>query len=69
MSYPNSALPTWQIVMIAVVVIAALAAWLLLVYSAAREPRTREVQPAAESPPTPTARPEEPAKPEREVAA
>ncbi len=39
MSYPNSDLPAWQLVMIALVTLSVLAAWLILVYAAAREPR------------------------------
>jgi hypothetical protein len=39
MSYPNSDLPAWQLALIALVVLSALAAWLILVYAAAREPR------------------------------
>jgi hypothetical protein len=39
MSYPNSDLPAWQLALIALVVLSALAAWLILVFAAAREPR------------------------------
>ena len=75
MSYPNSALPAWQLAMIAVVMVVALAAWLLLVYSAAREPRKSDVHPRAESEIRSRAgsesatvpRPEKPAEPERET--
>jgi len=38
MSYPNSALAAWQLALIALVVLSALAAWLILVYAAAQEP-------------------------------
>ena len=37
--YPNSALPAWQLAIMAVVVVAALVAWLTLVMLAARDPR------------------------------
>ena len=65
MSYPNSALPAWQLAVIAAVVVASLATWLLLVYSAAREPRKRDMRshPASESATLP--RPEKSATPER----
>jgi len=49
MSYPNSALPAWQLATMAVVMVAALAVWLILVYSAAREPRKSDMQPHAAS--------------------
>jgi hypothetical protein len=37
--YPGSALSAWQLAIMAVVVVAALAAWLTLVSLAARDPR------------------------------
>lgn len=37
--YPSSALSAWQLAIMAVVVVAALAAWLSLVLLAARDPR------------------------------
>jgi hypothetical protein len=37
--YPNSALSAWQLAVIAVVAVGALAIWLTAVYLAAREPR------------------------------
>jgi len=42
MSYPNSALSAWQMTLVAVVAVACLAAWLIAVYVAAREPRDRD---------------------------
>jgi membrane protein implicated in regulation of membrane protease activity len=39
MSNPNNALSAWQLAVMAVVVVAVLAAWLVAVYLAAREPR------------------------------
>ena len=37
--YPDSALSGWQLAIMAVVVAASLAAWLVLVFLAARQPR------------------------------
>jgi membrane protein implicated in regulation of membrane protease activity len=39
MSYPNSALSAWQLAIMAVVAVTALAVWLTAVFLAAREPR------------------------------
>jgi membrane protein implicated in regulation of membrane protease activity len=39
MSYPNSALPAWQLAIIAVVAVACLSAWLIAIFLADREPR------------------------------
>ena len=47
--YPNSALSAWQLAVIAVVAVGALAIWLTAVYLAARDPRGHE-QAAAGSP-------------------
>jgi hypothetical protein len=47
--YPNSALSAWQLTIMAVVVVVALAVWLGAVYLAAREP-ARHDQAAAGSP-------------------
>jgi hypothetical protein len=52
MSYPNSALAAWQLALIALVVLSALAAWLILVYAAAREPH-RDNAGAQEAPAAP----------------
>jgi hypothetical protein len=46
MSYPNSDLAVWQLVLIAVVMLGSLAAWLILVYRAAREPQQSTVRAA-----------------------
>ena len=48
--YPNSALPAWQLAIIAVVAVASLAAWLIAVYLADRA-QGRHEQAAAGSPP------------------
>jgi hypothetical protein len=37
--YPTSALSAWQLAIMAVVVVASLAAWLIAVFLAARQPR------------------------------
>ena len=39
MSYPNSALSAWELAVMAVVAVMALAVWLTAVFLAAREPR------------------------------
>jgi membrane protein implicated in regulation of membrane protease activity len=39
MPYPNSALPAWQLAIIAVVAVAGLSAWLIAIFLADREPR------------------------------
>jgi len=39
MPYPNSALSAWQLAIMAVVAVTALAGWLTAVFLAAREPR------------------------------
>ena len=46
---PNTALSAWQLTIMAVVPVAALAAWLTAIFLAAREPRGR-AQSAAASP-------------------
>ena len=46
---PNSALSVWQLAVMAVVPVVALAAWLTAIFLAAREPRGR-AQAAAASP-------------------
>jgi hypothetical protein len=48
---PNSALAAWQLAIMAVVPVAALAAWLSAIFLAAREPRGR-AQASAASPET-----------------
>ena len=52
--YPNSALPAWQIAVIAVVAVTALSAWLIAVYLAARDPSGHD-RAAAGSPAGPAA--------------
>ena len=42
MSDPNSALSGWQLAIMAVVIVASLAAWLIAIYLADREPRRHE---------------------------
>ena len=42
MSGPNSALSAWQLAIMAVVIVASLAAWLIAVYLADREPRRHD---------------------------
>ena len=38
--YPNSALSAWQLAIMALVVVTSLAVWLILVFLAARQPRS-----------------------------
>ena len=52
--YPNSALSAWQLAVIAVVAVSALACWLAAVYRAARDPSGHD-QAAAGSPAGPAA--------------
>ena len=42
MSDPNSALSAWQLTIMAVVIVASLAAWLIAIYLADREPRRHD---------------------------
>jgi ABC-type nickel/cobalt efflux system permease component RcnA len=42
MSAPNSALSAWQLAVMAVVIVASLAAWLISIYLADREPRRHD---------------------------
>jgi len=51
--YPNSALSAWQLAVIAVVAVAALAGWLISVFLAAREPGRQDLA-VAGSPVEPT---------------
>lgn len=44
---PNSAISAWQVATIAVVAVATLAAWLIAVFLAAREPRERAQEAAS----------------------
>jgi len=54
--YPNSALSAWQLAVIAVVAVAALAGWLIAVFLAAREPGRQDLA-VAGSPAEPAERP------------
>jgi membrane protein implicated in regulation of membrane protease activity len=49
MSNPNNALSAWQLAVMAVVVVAVLAAWLVAIYLAAREPRRDGATPTSPS--------------------
>jgi hypothetical protein len=66
---PNSALSVWQLTVIAVVPVAALAVWLIAIFLAAREPRGRAQASAASGTssthavPAPVAGKGEPARP------
>jgi hypothetical protein len=53
--YPNSALSAWQLAIIAVVAVAALAGWLVAIFLAAREPRGHDLAVAGSSPESATA--------------
>jgi hypothetical protein len=53
--YPNTVLATWQLVLIAVVATAGIAAWLGAVFYAARDPRPSAHAAAASSPAQPAA--------------
>ena len=65
--YPNSAVSGWQLALIAVIPVLALAAWLILVFVAAREPRRHGT--AAVTPlPQPRAEEQEREEPERKAA-
>ena len=51
--YPNSAISGWQLAIIAVIPTLALAAWLIMVFVAARQPRrhvTAEITPLPQQP-------------------
>lgn len=54
MPNPNSALPAWELTIMAIVVVACMAAWLIAIFVAAREPRTHHAEPAALPPSQPT---------------
>ena len=65
--YPNSALSAWQLALIAVVPVLALAAWLILVFAADRQPRHRAAG-TTSLPQLPRAPEHEREQPEREAA-
>ena len=67
--YPDSALSAGELALIAVVPVLALAAWLILVFAAARQPRHRTVAGATPLPQRPPAREQEREQPERRAAA
>ena len=66
--YPNSALSAWQLAIIAVVPVLALAAWLIIVFVAAREPRHRGASGTMPQPQQPRAQEHEREQPERKAA-
>jgi hypothetical protein len=65
--YPNSALSAWQLAIIAVVPVLALAAWLILVFAADRQPRHRRAA-TTSLPQLPPAQEHEREQPERKAA-
>jgi hypothetical protein len=65
--YPNSAISAGELAIIAVVPVLALAAWLILVFVAAREPRQRGTA-RITSLPRPPAQEQLPAEPEHKAA-
>jgi hypothetical protein len=67
--YPNSALPAGELALIAVVPVLALAAWLILVFAADRQPRHRTASAATPLPRQPRAQDQEHQQPERKAAA
>jgi len=66
--YPNSALSAWQLAIIAVVPVLALAAWLILVFAADRQPRHRRAAGTTSLPQLPRAQDHEREQPERKAA-
>lgn len=58
--YPNPALSAGQLALIAIVPVLCLAAWLIGVFVAARDPRRREISAGTLSPPQQSASTEEP---------
>ena len=66
--YPNSALSAWQLALIAVVPVLALAAWLILIFAADRQPRHRAARCATALPQLPPAQEHEREQPERKAA-
>ena len=67
--YPNSALSVGELVIIAVVPVLALAAWLILVFAADRQPRRRPAAGATWLPRQPRVQEREREQPERKAAA
>jgi len=66
--YPNSALSVGQLAIMAVVPVLALAAWLIIVFVAAREPRHRGASGTMPQPQQPRAQEHEREQPERKAA-
>jgi hypothetical protein len=66
--YPNSALSAWQLAIIAAVAVLSLAAWLIFVFVAAREPRHRGAAGITSLPQQPPAQEQEREQPERKAA-
>jgi hypothetical protein len=67
--YPNSALSAGELAIMAVVPVLALAAWLILVFAADRQPRHRAAAGATPLPRQPRAQEQEREQPERKAAA
>ncbi len=67
--YPNSALSAGELAIIAVVPVLALAAWLILVFAADRQPRHRAASGATPLPRQPRAQEQERQQPEHKAAA
>jgi hypothetical protein len=66
--YPNSALSAGQLAIIAIVPVLALAAWLILVFAADRQPRHRGAAGTGALPQQPGAQEQERERPERKAA-
>ena len=66
--YPNSALSAWQLAIIAVVPVLALAAWLILIFAADRQPRHRHAAGTTSLRQLPPAQEHEREQPERKAA-
>ena len=66
--YPNSAVSGWQLAIIAVVPVLALAAWLIAVFVAARQPRRHDTAEITPLPQQPRAQVQQHEEPERTAA-
>jgi len=66
--YPNSALSAGQLALIAIVPVLALAAWLILVFVADRQPRHRGAAGSQSLPQQPPAQEQQGEQPERKAA-
>lgn len=66
--YPNSALAAWQLALIAVIPVLTLAAWLILVFAADRQPRHRRAAETTSLPQLPRPQDHELEQPERKAA-